>query len=65
MSHLLHFNKMKLVKDCTITRYYECSVTGCGHRSYTIRGGCYQPIDRQWLAGGDWIEMPPPRSPRR
>ena len=59
---ILGLHSYKLVKDCGINRYYEC--TKCKTRKYECVTGCYQPIDRQWLSGGDWRKMTPPSTPR-
>lgn len=52
-------HNFKLVKDCGVTKYYECS---CGKRTCFYRSCSYQAIDRNWIRTGVWTEMTnPPR----
>ena len=53
----------RTARDTGITRY---QVNGRGDRRVVQRPGGYQPIDRRWLATGEWSEPVPPcayRSP--
>lgn len=60
---VIGIHSYELMKNCTVTRYYKCK--RCNTRTYTIRGGCFQPLDRQWLRGGNWQKMTPPSTPRK
>lgn len=44
----------RTVEDTGKTRYQECAT--CGKRRALQRAGGYQPIDRDWLAGGAFFD---------
>lgn len=49
------FHQWEVVKDTGVNRYEHC--TTCGERrAYRhSSGGGHQPIDRQWVATGEWF----------
>jgi len=49
---LFHWCSKTLVRDTGFTQYFECKK--CGKRTYKQKRGGYQPIDKHWLAGGNW-----------
>lgn len=50
----------KTVRDTGVHRYEECP---CGRRRVRRVGSGYQPIDRQWVEGGDWFDISKLRFP--
>jgi len=48
---LFHFHRFRIVRDTGRNCYQKCR---CGTRRVLCYGPGCQPIDRQWLATGQW-----------
>lgn len=57
--HVWH--RWETVKDTGVWEYRQCRV--CGKRAVQQRARGYQPVDRGWLATGQWTPHGPPPRP--